>query len=315
MNITDKPLISFVIPAYNSSLYIEDCLESIYSLDMNGYAKEIIVVNDGSTDTTAQVLAHYINTHNGIKVITQTNKGLSCARNAGMAICRGKYICFVDSDDRLSTNASNLPFDVLAESNTDIFSIELFQIENGKRSPYRRYISPYGKIFTPAMEFMRGRNLMPCSVAYIYKSDFLVRNKLQFMQGIYHEDEEFVPRAFALAESFRAFDTDFYDRILREESITTTTDREKQKKKLRDMVSILESHIKLASKDKRLAECMQCKLDYLAVDIIRLLIRQKHDRIFRKEITDKLKTIGYFPFHWRAEWKHILFNIITRIIL
>ena len=90
-------LISFIVPAYNVEPYLKECLDSIVRLNMRGQGWEIIVVNDGSTDGTAALLADYSKSHAEVSVITQENLGLSAARNVGMRHARGKYVCFVDS--------------------------------------------------------------------------------------------------------------------------------------------------------------------------------------------------------------------------
>jgi len=95
MSQTNKPpLVSIVIPAYNSAWCLESALNSVFDQSFNDY--EIIVVNDGSTDNTAEVLAAY---KDSIQIIYQENGGLSKARNTGIQAARGTYIAFLDSDD------------------------------------------------------------------------------------------------------------------------------------------------------------------------------------------------------------------------
>jgi glycosyltransferase involved in cell wall biosynthesis len=307
-------LLSFIIPAFNAEPYLKECLDSIYRLDMRGRGLEVIVVNDGSTDGTAELLDAYMKTHANMMVLLQENLGLSAARNAGMRRAKGKYICFVDADDHLF--AARPPMDVLEGQDMDILGVNILQKDRqGKRMPYRRYIPIYNKEYTPARAFMQGRNLMPCVVAYFFRREFLERGSLTFTENIYHEDEDFTVRAFVLADSFMALNVDWYERILHPESITTTTDVEKQQRRLRDLVRILQRLEGLAQSDPELRACMQYKLDYLAVDMLRLLLRQCHSKVFRGEIVGAMRSLGYFPLHWHHEWKHILFNLYTRISL
>lgn len=96
-------LLSVIVPAYNVEETIISCLESILQQDVS-FDYEVIVVNDGSTDTTAVLIERYRNNER-VCVINQENRGLSAARNAGIACSKGEYLCFVDSDDELADGA------------------------------------------------------------------------------------------------------------------------------------------------------------------------------------------------------------------
>src|ERR1700679_761230 len=88
------PLVSVVIPSYNSARYLGETIESVLA---QTYAPvEIIVVNDGSTDTTAEIAQSY-----PVQYVYQKNGGISAARNIGVFHSRGKYVLFLDHDDRL----------------------------------------------------------------------------------------------------------------------------------------------------------------------------------------------------------------------
>lgn len=305
--------ISFIIPAYNAEPYLKECLDSIYRLDTRGRGFEVIVVNDGSTDGTADLLTTYQQRYADLQVVTQENKGQGAARNVGMRLARGKYLCFVDADDCLY--AAQIPVEMMERWKADIFSVNILQIDfEGKRSPYRRYIPEY-EVMMKARSFMQGRNLQPCVYGYFWRRDFLQERMIVFPEGIFHEDEEFVVRAFVGADTFVALNVDWYERILRRESTTTTVDVQKQQLHLRNMVTALQHLECLAQTSPELRSCMQYKLDYLAVDTLRVLLRQWHSRAFRREIIAALKQLGYFPLHWHNEWKYALFNFYTRLIL
>lgn len=91
--------ISVIVPVYNSEKYLKRCLDSIIASQIREVKNEIILINDGSTDTSLEICYEYKNNHSNIIVLTQDNKGPSAARNNGLKIARGEYITFVDSDD------------------------------------------------------------------------------------------------------------------------------------------------------------------------------------------------------------------------
>ena len=94
---TPPPTVSVVIPAYNAAWCVRKAIDSVLAQDYRDF--EVIVVNDGSTDDTADVLASYANT---IRVIDQPNGGMSNARNAGIRAACGEFIAFLDSDDSVA---------------------------------------------------------------------------------------------------------------------------------------------------------------------------------------------------------------------
>lgn len=107
-----------IIPAYNVEKYLEKCFDSVVS-QKTKYSFLIVVVNDGSTDRTHEILAKYNNRPN-IEIIEQKNRGLSGARNAALKHIRGRYITFVDSDDWLFPGAIEKMMDVATENDADI---------------------------------------------------------------------------------------------------------------------------------------------------------------------------------------------------
>ncbi len=91
------PAISIIIPVYNCSEYLEECLNSVLSQSIN--SKEIICINDGSIDDSGEIISKYQKNHKEIVVINQTNQGSGAARNAGLNAARGEFVAFLDGDD------------------------------------------------------------------------------------------------------------------------------------------------------------------------------------------------------------------------
>lgn len=94
--------ISFVVPCFNSEKYMEKCIDSLL---MCGDDVEIIIVNDGSTDKTAEIAKNYLKNNSNIKFIDKENGGHGSGINAGLKICEGLYFKCVDSDDWIDFDA------------------------------------------------------------------------------------------------------------------------------------------------------------------------------------------------------------------
>lgn len=112
-----QPLISIIVPCYNTENYIEQCLDSLIHQSYKNL--EIILVNDGSTDDTDAKIQPYLS-DDRIRYIIQENKGLSGARNTGLDIMKGEYVCFVDSDDFLHKDYVKTLYENLIKTDADI---------------------------------------------------------------------------------------------------------------------------------------------------------------------------------------------------
>ena len=110
--------ITVIIPVYNGEKTISETLESVLKQTYNNF--EIVIVNDGSTDTTQVILNDYAEQDSRIKVISQKNSGVSAARNNGIVHSEGKYVCFLDADDMYSKTFLEKMYEKITKNNMDI---------------------------------------------------------------------------------------------------------------------------------------------------------------------------------------------------
>lgn len=108
-----EPEITIIIPAYNASAYLAESISSVIQQTFTSW--ELIIVNDGSTDNTVEIVKRFLS-DNRIKLISQQNKGVSAARNAGIRAAAGKYIGFLDADDYLLENDLQRKLEVLSKN-------------------------------------------------------------------------------------------------------------------------------------------------------------------------------------------------------
>lgn len=116
-----KPLISVIIPVYNTELYLERCLKTVTE---NTYKNlEIICVNDGSTDHSLDILKQLAVQDSRIRVIDQPNGGVSAARNHGLDVASGEYIAFIDSDDWVNRYYFEDLLNIIEDYSADVASV------------------------------------------------------------------------------------------------------------------------------------------------------------------------------------------------
>jgi glycosyltransferase involved in cell wall biosynthesis len=144
-----KPQVSVIIPTYNRGWIIKEAIDSVLAQDYTEF--ELIVVDDGSTDHTSDILDSY---GDDIKVLSQKNKGVSAARNLGIAEASGKFIAFLDSDDLWLPQKLTFQIEFINQTpDALICQTEEVWIRNGLRvNPKKRHKKPSGMIFKPSLE-------------------------------------------------------------------------------------------------------------------------------------------------------------------
>lgn len=118
----NTPLISLIIPCYNAEFSLEKCLKSVIEQDYP--TLEIIIIDDGSTDNSSKIYEEFQRKDQRIKIIKQENAGVANARNKGIKIANGEYLCFVDSDDWVEKNYCSELYRLLISESADISIIE-----------------------------------------------------------------------------------------------------------------------------------------------------------------------------------------------
>ena len=122
--------VSVVIPVYNAKDYLQDCIKSLLSQTLVDC--EFIFVNDGSTDNSLEIIQKYQEEDNRIKLISQENKGIAEARNAGIEIASGEYIGFLDNDDFVKIDFFENLYKNAIENNLDILVSKTILGRDGK---------------------------------------------------------------------------------------------------------------------------------------------------------------------------------------
>lgn len=130
-------LISIVVPIYNTEEYLRKCINSIINQTFKNI--EVVLVNDGSTDSCGKICEEYAARDNRIKVIHKENAGVSAARNSGIEICTGEYIGFVDSDDWIEKDMFEILYDTVNRNNSDISICNIYDDKRIDIEPYEVY--------------------------------------------------------------------------------------------------------------------------------------------------------------------------------
>lgn len=245
-----KIKLSIIVPVYNVADYLPKCLESLLAQDLPQNEYEIIVVNDGSTDNSRDIAQQYADKYANITLINQSNKGLSGARNTGIANAKGEYVQFVDSDDYLEENVLSGLIQQVEEDNLDVVRFKYQNVRINEESkeyeifkPYKSdsfLFDDYSAEVTDGITFLNKRFGTACYAwAFILRREIL--NNCIFKPGIYFEDTEWTPRMILNSKRIASTNTVVYNYLSREGSITKAVNKDKQRKVVEDKIKLIDS--------------------------------------------------------------------------
>lgn len=192
--------LSIIIPIYNVEKYIERCLNSC--VDQKGVTLgrdyEIICINDGTKDKSADIAKSFASNYDSVIVINQENAGLSAARNKGLSLAKGEYVWFVDSDDWIEPNCLCIIIPHLYKD-YDLIQIEYRKTYDDDKLNKDSNPNPIRGVVDGIFQTKKGGLHTPAQFV-ICRKKFLEDNNLSFKEGIYHEDGEFRPRSILPAK-------------------------------------------------------------------------------------------------------------------
>ena len=246
--------LSYIIPLYNSALWLEKCLYSVLNQDLPESEVEIICVNDGSPDNSADLAREIAKEHPSIMVIDHENQGPSGARNTGMRHATGKYLCFVDPDDFVEPNVYGGLICQMEDEQLDMLRFD-YQIvdENYNLVPKRPFELKFD--YTPQLmtgtEFLINRLDIACNIwRYIYRTDIITKNHIWCYTGDYYDDTPWLPLVLMKAERMNICDTVVYDYLERSDSLVNANSPKAVQRKIDGGIMLLEiMHEQLKSID------------------------------------------------------------------
>ena len=303
--------ISVIIPVYNAEKYIGRCLDSIL---MQADEKiEIVLVNDGSTDMSEEIIKTYLGKYkSSIKYIKKENSGVANTRNIGIEKATGEYIIFVDSDDYIDKNlfASLWPY---MEQNIEIIKYKAI-IETEEQEKIGQYEGPTFEITTGEDAFSKlcfEDEMVDALWVYAYKRELFTKNKLKFTEHLDHEDFGIIPLVILKAKTFISTSIQGYHYVQSSNSLTRTKDYSKTVKKAFDT---LKHYDNLAEKIEKYQISTKAKEDAKIFYTNSILLRINHlekkdQKRFIKEIKKRKMAQNIKPRNAKQLLKRIILEI------
>lgn len=220
--------LSIIVPVYNVEKYLDECLNSIIKID--GVTKEIIIVNDGSTDKSEEIIESFLDKFpKDLVYIKQNNKGLSVARNTGLLHAKGDYVIFCDSDDFLDSDKLLDLFIKGKEDSLDVILGDFQYFKDQKHFVDKQMIARSLRLtefkLTNGLKFWdecfdsKRDSIRVEVVTNIFKRKMLMESNIFFTKNLLHEDTLFMYNVMIYATKVKYFPVFFYSYRLRENSI------------------------------------------------------------------------------------------------
>ena len=185
------PKVSLIIPIFNAEKYLAQCLD--YAASQTLREIEILCINDGSTDRSAEILAQYAARDSRIKVIHQENAGPgpSAARNRGLDAARGEYIAFMDADDWCEPEMCETAYRLALEHDAELVQFNFFEEYGQKTRPWKKNLKET-RVFTELHDRFVSAEMLALTVwTRLFRRSFLEDHALRFLEGYIWEDNYF----------------------------------------------------------------------------------------------------------------------------
>lgn len=304
---------------YNAEKYIKRCIESVYRQDLDINNFELLVVNDGSTDNSLEIVKDYLTSYKNIRFFSQKNSGQGAARNLGIKHATGEYILFLDSDDFLLPQSINKILSIVKHVSCDVINF-LMEVElptgNVKESYLYHY--DYDKIYSGKELLLRTGINIGSACSSLYKRSFILRNNIFFPVDMKHEDVFFSYQIYTFASRVIFTKTHAYYYCWHPDS----TDRKKsyENLKLLQLSDISQAYyLNKLSLDKRVNKELREHLKKISNSTLMSLfwsILRNSSVLSKREFKEECRRRGLYPLKGRSlSWKTTGILILSRFIL
>jgi glycosyltransferase involved in cell wall biosynthesis len=218
-------LVSIIVPIYNTSQYLSRCIDSLINQTLENI--EIILIDDGSTDNSFEICKKYEKDFKNIRIYSQKNSGQGVARNYGIGMAKGQYVCFVDSDDYVDCNMYKSLYNMANAYNCDICIVGHEKIYNNINAHMCDVNASYG-IKVDSEDILKDFLLQKISSFpwdKLFRREFLLTNNIKFPEGYYFEDINFVIKTLYNSKKIAITNEPYYKYLQRSNSTTFTVSK------------------------------------------------------------------------------------------
>lgn len=311
--------LSIIIPLYNAEKYIKQCLNSVLKQNIPVQEYEILVIDDGSTDSTFSLTKEVTKSFNHIHLYSQKNKGVSCARNRGLQLAKGQYIYFIDGDDYIALNTLKILIDKAIINNLDILEFSNIRTQSRDLKNSKPKNSAINELnILKGNKYIASRFFHDAVWVYFYKRDFLLKTKLQFIEGRTKQDMFFNAELVSIAERVAFYPLDTYRYVINPNSISTRKDPKGLRRSIEDFIFITLLYNKLIRKleNKNVnTSILKQKQQTQLFNICKGLLQSDYKTYEIKKVLDTLKSENIYPlkaYYGKVNYRKYLTYLFNR---
>ena len=289
--------LSFILPVYNVEEYIENCLDSILTQGIEEDEYEIICIDDGSTDKSAELIKKYQLKHKMIQLIQVENGGQGKARNIGIKNASGRFIFFVDSDDYLANNSIAAILEKAIVNNVDMICFDNQGVIDNSYREKEYDESKDSFLIETGKSFFVNHLCNNGPWWYLVNAEFLCVNSISFVEGRYCEDGMFTISCFNRAERVMYCHTDVYRYAVRNNSTVHKTDLKHQIRMIDDFkyaINYINEVILVESPQEYVDSLVKRRDSYTFFMLIRIM-KSDISPQERNSLLDDLIAMGCYP--------------------
>ena len=285
-----NPLISVIVTTYNNEKYIKACLDSLLAQTFQDF--EIVVIDDGSTDQTSKVLNQY-SANSRLKIHHQPNAGVSAARNQGLKLSHGKFVCFVDSDDYVAKNyLEKLVAPLLQDSTIDISVCGYQEIYQDRQASYPLKPQLLTGFQATKNLLLNQRDFDVLAWNKLYKKSLFTDYDILYPVGQIHEDNLTTYKLYSVAKNVQYLEDILYFYQRKNSHITkdfSSTEKTLKRLQVKEQMAI-EAQKYFKTPDLKYAAEISLLLAYFAFidNSITHHIDRKYFSVYRQKVHDLL---------------------------
>jgi len=293
--------LSIIVPVYNLENYIGPCLESLVDISLSPEEYEILVIDDGSYDKSEEIIGHFADQYQQVRLLRQSNIGVGSARNLGLEKATGEYVWLVDGDDLVYSEKVASALEESIAHDVDALAFKFTSVdEEGNDDPWIQFKLDFaGQKTLFGHEFYLLNYGKSYLWLYFFKRELFVRGNLQFHKSIKMQDGELMPKIFMGCNKVRAYEDALIKYRFRPTSAVNDKNENKRAYFYHSMVTVAKSLSELQQemdKNSLMYKAIELKRVQMNQMLFTNLVSNKYSEEINIKFISMLKENGLLPF-------------------